>query len=96
MNLSKLGEIVEDRGAWRAAVHVVTKSHIQDLMTKKQQFCIITLYHLNPGSFTHFAHTGNSYIRISGGSPGTAPTYMVKTLQLLSLTIPPACLVLVI
>ena len=26
MNLSKLGEIVEDRGAWHAAVHVVTKS----------------------------------------------------------------------
>ena len=24
MNLSKLGEIVEDRGAWHAAVHVVT------------------------------------------------------------------------
>ena len=26
MNLSKLPEIVEDRGAWRAAVHGVTKS----------------------------------------------------------------------
>ena len=26
MNLSKLGEIVEDRGAWRAAVHGVSKS----------------------------------------------------------------------
>ena len=26
MNLSKLREIVEDRGAWRAAVHGVTKS----------------------------------------------------------------------
>ena len=26
MNLSKLWEIVEDRGAWRAAVHGVTKS----------------------------------------------------------------------
>ena len=26
MNLSKLQEIVEDRGAWRAAVHGVTKS----------------------------------------------------------------------
>ena len=29
MNLSKLSEIVEDRGAWRAAVHEVTKSRIQ-------------------------------------------------------------------
>ena len=29
MNLSKLGEIVEDRGAWCAAVHGVTKSQIQ-------------------------------------------------------------------
>ena len=26
MNLSKLQETVEDRGAWRAAVHGVTKS----------------------------------------------------------------------
>ena len=29
MNLSKLGEIVEDRGAWSAAVHEVTKSWTQ-------------------------------------------------------------------
>ena len=27
MNLSKLWEIVKDRGAWRAAVHGVTKRH---------------------------------------------------------------------
>ena len=26
MNLSKLQEIIEDRGAWRAAVHEVEKS----------------------------------------------------------------------
>ena len=26
MNLSKLWEIVKDRGAWHAAVHVVTES----------------------------------------------------------------------
>ena len=26
LNLSKLGEIVEDRGAWHAIVHEVTKS----------------------------------------------------------------------
>ena len=29
MNLSKLWEIVEDRGAWPAAVHGVTKSQTQ-------------------------------------------------------------------
>ena len=29
MNLSKLQEIVEDRGAWHAAVHEVTKSWTQ-------------------------------------------------------------------
>ena len=29
MNLSKLWKIVEDRGAWRAAVHGVTKSQTQ-------------------------------------------------------------------
>ena len=29
MNLSKLWEIVEDRGAWHAAVHGVAKSQTQ-------------------------------------------------------------------
>ena len=29
MNLSKLQETVEDRGAWKAAAHGVTKSRIQ-------------------------------------------------------------------
>ena len=29
VNLGKLQEIVEDRGAWRAAVHEVTESQIQ-------------------------------------------------------------------
>ena len=29
MNLSKLQEIVKDRGAWHAAVHVFTKSQTQ-------------------------------------------------------------------
>ena len=29
MNLSKLWEVVEDRGTWYAAVHVVTKSQIR-------------------------------------------------------------------
>ena len=29
MNLSKLQEIVEDRGAWHAAVHGVAKSQTQ-------------------------------------------------------------------
>ena len=29
MNLSKLWEIVKDRGGWRAAVHGVTKSQTQ-------------------------------------------------------------------
>ena len=29
MSLSKLQEIVEDRGAWRAAIHEVTKSQTQ-------------------------------------------------------------------
>ena len=29
MNLRKLWELVEDRGAWRAAVHGVTKNQTQ-------------------------------------------------------------------
>ena len=28
MNLNKLQEIIKDRGAWRVAVHVVTKSQM--------------------------------------------------------------------
>ena len=35
VNLSKLQEIVEDRGAWCAAVHEVTVGH--DLVTEEQQ-----------------------------------------------------------
>ena len=35
MNLTKLWEIVEDGGAWRATVHEVAKSH--DLVTEQQQ-----------------------------------------------------------
>ena len=29
MSLSKLQDLVKDREAWRAALHVVTKSHMQ-------------------------------------------------------------------
>ena len=35
MKLSKLGEIAEGRGAWRAAVHEVRVRH--DLVTEQQQ-----------------------------------------------------------
>ena len=37
MNLSKLQEIMEDRGAWHAAVHGVTVR--RDLMTDKYKSC---------------------------------------------------------
>ena len=37
MNLSKLREIVEDRGAWHAVVHEVTKSQTQFSDGQKQQ-----------------------------------------------------------
>ena len=37
MNLSNLWEIVEDRGAWHAAVHGFAKCQT-DLVTKQQQF----------------------------------------------------------
>ena len=37
MSLRKLREIVKDKEAWRAAVHVVTKSG-HDLATKQQQW----------------------------------------------------------
>ena len=43
MNLSKLPEIVEDRGAWRAAVHGVAKSQTQlsdnNNMERLETFC---------------------------------------------------------
>ena len=35
MKLSKLSEIVEDRGAWYATVHRVTKSWIYDLVSEQ-------------------------------------------------------------
>ena len=35
MNLSKLQKTVEDRGAWRAAIHGVTKSRTQQLNNKE-------------------------------------------------------------
>ena len=38
LSLSKPGEIVENRGAWRDAVHGVTKS--QDLATEQQCVCL--------------------------------------------------------
>ena len=38
MNLSKLWETVEDRGAWQATVHVLQKVR-HDLATEQQQQC---------------------------------------------------------
>ena len=46
MNLSKLREIVKDREAWRATVHVVAKSQIW-LSNWKQQL-ILEAYIENP------------------------------------------------
>ena len=36
MNLSKLRETVEDRGAWRAAVHWVTELDTNEQVNKKK------------------------------------------------------------
>ena len=36
MNLSKLQEIAEDRGAWHAAVHGVAKSYLTEQVNNKQ------------------------------------------------------------
>ena len=41
MNLSKLQETVEERGAWHAAVYGVTVR--QDLATEQQQQCVINI-----------------------------------------------------
>ena len=38
MNLSKLQEIVEDKGAWCTAVHVVTDWDMTSELNKKQKF----------------------------------------------------------
>ena len=40
MNLNKLWETVEDKGAWRAAVHGVTKSST-DLVTEQQELWLL-------------------------------------------------------
>jgi len=59
MNLSKLWEIVEDRGAWQAAVHGVTESDRTEQLSnnKSDRWCIRLLW--NPlreikNSATHF------------------------------------------
>ena len=49
MNLSKLQEIVEDRGAWWATVHGVTKVR-WDIVTKQQQ--VLLLYILTQKSIS--------------------------------------------
>ena len=49
MNLSKLPEIVEDRGAWWATVHGVTKVR-WDIVTKQQQ--VLLLYILTQKSIS--------------------------------------------
>ena len=48
MNLSKLWETVEDRGAWHAVVHEVTKSQkwLSDWTTPPPNICCISYYHL--------------------------------------------------
>ena len=43
MSLSKLWEIVEDRGAWRAAVHGVEKTGHNLATEQQQQFSNMTL-----------------------------------------------------
>jgi len=53
-NLSKLWEIVEDRGAWRAAVHGVTKSQTglsdQTTITTKQELDFFVSITVRPAS----------------------------------------------
>ena len=52
MNLSKLWEIVKDRGAWCAVVHGVAKSWTQ-LATEQQQFDIQLFHSVLPFTYTN-------------------------------------------
>ena len=46
MNVSKLQEIVEDRGAWRTVVHDVRCRAGHDLASEKKQYNIIRFQYL--------------------------------------------------
>ena len=59
INLSKLQEIVEDRGAWCAAVHAVAKSWMQH----SNNNVILT-------EFSHHRFNGHEFVQISGDTRG--------------------------
>ena len=54
MNLSKLGKIVKDRGAWHAAAHGVSKSWTQ--LRGEQQQRVIPILQMNESNVKYFKY----------------------------------------
>ena len=59
MNLSKLWEIVEDRGVWWATVHGVSVGY--DLVTEQQYVCV---YIYNVHIYVYINHVTYVYVNI--------------------------------
>ena len=66
MNLSQLWEILEDKGAWRAAVHGVTESDANYRLKNKMPQYLHSRNSSRDGDDDMTADNDNSYCHLSG------------------------------